>query len=511
MNNRKIKQAICSITVFKTQNFKNLIKYCPLLLERRGLGVEAKTIFSTIFFLLLIFFAQAQKKLTLQQAIQMGIANNIDVNQSDLQMQKANITLKQSRAQMLPDLNATADHGINQGRSIDPFTNGFVNQKVDYASYGASSSILLFNGLSLHNLIKSNSLGYEASKMELQQAKDNLTISIILAYLNVLSAEDVLENSKSQQVVTGKQVDRLNILNQSGAIAPSQYYDLKGQLANDQLAVADNEAAVETAKLNLAQLLNIAYDKNMDVERLPDEAFNINYTASPDEVYATALKQFAQIKAVHFRTQSAEKNINYYKGQLYPSLSFSGNINTNYSSAATQSFFLNSTEVPSSDYVVVNGTQVPVITKQNNYNTKKINYGNQLNNNLFTTVNLGLRIPLFNAWRVRSNVKLAKIDLKNSELVEQNTKTVLQQSIERAYVNLTNSSDKYKILLDQKNSFEESFQSAEIRFNAGAITSVDYLIAKNNLDKTNTNLIISKYDFVLRSKILDYYQGKALW
>ena len=101
--------------------------------------------------------------------------------------------------------------------------------------------------------------------------------------------------------------------------------------------------------------------------------------------------------------------------------------------------------------------------------------------------------------------------MKNNELVEQNTKNQLQQSIERAYVNLTNTSDKYKILLDQVNSFTESFRAAEIRFNAGAITSVDYLIAKNNLDKTNINLIISKYDFLLRAKILDYYQGKALW
>jgi len=348
--------------------------------------------------------------------------------------------------------------------------------------------------------------------MELQQAKDNLTINIILAYLNVLSAEDILANSRNQQVVTSKQVDRLNTLNQSGAIPPSQYYDLKGQYANDQITVVDNQSALETAKLDLSQLLNIPYDKSMDVERLPDDAFNIGYVAEPDKIYDTALQQFAQVKAVHFRTESAQKNIRAIQGQLYPTLLLSGNIGTNYSSALTQSLFVNSVDVPSAtDYVVVNGSQVPVITKQNNYNTQKVTYNNQLSNNLASGVNLGLSIPIFNGSQVRSRVKLAKIDLKNSELVEQNTKTVLQQSIERAYVNLTNISDKYKILLDQVQSFTESFRAAEIRFNSGAITSVDYLIAKNNLDKTNTNLIISKYDFVLRAKILDYYQGKVLW
>ncbi len=470
-----------------------------------------KTIFLNIFFVMACFIVHAQNKLTLKQAIETGIANNLTVNQSDLQMQREDITLKQSRLSMLPNLNGSANHGTNNGRSIDPFTNAFINQNVDYASYSASSNLLLFNGSSLQNRIKSNRLGYEASKEELQQAKDNLTINIILAYLNVLSSEDILESSKSLSEVTQKQVERLGILNQSGAIPPSQYYDLKGQLANDQLTIVDNQSALETAKLNLAQLLNISYNKSMQLERMPLESFNISYDADPEKIYQAALQQFAQVKAVHLRTESAERNIRSIRGELFPTLSFGGNVNTNYSSAATQSTFLNSSFVPSNDYVIVNGSQAPVITKQDNFDTKKIGYGDQLKNNKFTQFNLGLTIPIFNGSQVRSRVKLAKIAFKNNELIEQNTKTELQQSIERAYVNFTSTSEKYKILLDQVKSFQESFRAAEVLFNSGASTSVDYLIAKNNLDRTNTNLIISKYDFVLRSKVLDYYEGKALW
>lgn len=470
-----------------------------------------KTIFLYIIFAVACFTVEAQNKLTLKEAIETGIKNNLLVNQSDLQMQREDVILKQSRATMLPNLNGFANHGTNNGRSIDPFTNGFINQNVNYASYSASSSVLLFNGSSLQNKIKSNRLGHEASQQELQQSKDNLTINVILAYLGVLSAEDILETSRSLSLVTVKQVERLNILNQSGAIPPSQYYDLKGQLANDQIIIVDNQAALETAKLNLAQLLNIPYDKNMQLERMPLESFNISYNAEPDKIYQAALQQFAQVKAVHLRTESAEKNIRSIRGELYPTLSLSGDVNTNYSSVATQSVLLNSAFVPSTDYVLVNGSQVPVITKQDNFDTKKINYGSQLKNNKFTSFNLGLAIPIFNASRVRSRVKIAKIDFKNNELIEQNTKTELQQSIERAYVNFTSTADKYKILLDQVNSFQESFRAAEILFNSGATTSVPYLIAKNNLDRTNTNLIISKYDFVLRSKVLDYYEGKALW
>lgn len=473
--------------------------------------MNIKSFFLIAAFVSSAYFSTAQNKLTLQQAIETGIKNNIDVLQSDLLMQKADIVFNQSKENMLPNLNASADHGYNYGRSIDPFTNSFINQKVGFASYGASSNIVLFHGLSLQNALKSNKLDYEASKLELQQAKDNLTINIILAYLQVLSTEDVLVQSQEQVLVTQKQVDRLGVLNQSGAILPANYYDLKGQLATDQIGIVDNKANLETAKLSLVQLLNIPYDKNLEVERMPEENFNTNYSGTPDSIYQTALKQFAQVKAANLRTQSAEKNISSVKGKLFPTLSFGGNINTNYSSVASRDYFLNTTETPSSNYVTVDGAQYPVIVKQDNYNSKKINYSDQLSNNLFYTIDLGLSIPLFNAGRVRNEVKLAKIDFKNSELVEKNTKTQLQQSIERAYVNLSSSSEKYKLLQDQVSSFAESFRTAEIRFNAGAITSVDYLIAKNNLNRAQSNLIIAKYDFVLREKVLDYYGGTALW
>lgn len=467
-----------------------------------------KIFFTATFFFLVNFCAIGQDSLSLQQAIDLGIKNNLEVKQSDLQMQKQGIALRQTKAFMLPDLNAIANHGINQGRSIDPFTNSFINQTVNYASYGASSSVLLFQGSSLQNKIKQNNLAYEATKMEWQQAKDNLTINIILAYLQILSAKDVLEQSRQQAVVSNKQVERLEILNKEGAIAPSELYDLKGQVANEQLTIADNEAALATAKLNMCQLMNIPYNKNIEVDRLPAESFAMNIPENTEVIYANSLQNFAKIKAVHFRTLSAKKAIKSAKGELFPTLSLGGNLNTNYSSVATQSSFINTTEVLSSDYVNVNGQKISVMIQQNNFNTRKINYGDQLSNNLFSSINIGLAIPIFNASQTRNKIKLARIDLENNRLVEENAKTELRQSVERAYLNVNTSLKKYKILQEQVAAFAESFRSADVRFNSGAINSVDYLIAKNNLNKAQTNLIITKYDFVLRKKVLEYYQGK---
>ncbi|MEO6818321.1 MAG: TolC family protein [Ginsengibacter sp.] len=470
-----------------------------------------KTFLLNFLFLSIAFTTVSQDRMTLQDAVKLGIKNNLDVNQAGLQMQNAEIDYKQSRAFMLPDLNASASQGINQGRSIDPFTNSFINQKVGYASYGANSSLLLFRGSSLQNQIKENKLGYEASKLERQDAIDRITINIILSYLQIVSAEDVLKQIQEQVLVTDKQIERLEILNKEGAIAPALLYDLKGQSANEQISIADQKSTISNAKLNLLQILNIPYNKNFEVAGISPENISSPYPQIPEEIYQAALNNFARVKAAKLRTESSEKSIKSARGELFPSLYLGGNLNTNYSSVASRSFLLNTSEVASTDYVMVGGDKIFVNTQNNNFRTDKINFGDQLSNNLFSSVNLTLNIPLFNAGQTRNKIKRAKITYENYRLVEQHTQTELQQAIERSYVEVENSFAKYQLLENQVIAFTESFRAAEIRFNTGLITSVDYLITKNNLDRSNTNLIISRYDFILRSKVLDYYQGKALW
>jgi outer membrane protein len=428
-----------------------------------------------LFFLLISFFAKGQT-FTLQQAIDTAIAKNIPVRQTSLLMEQAAINWKQSRLNRLPDLNATINHGINQGRSIDPFTNSYVTQQINFAGYGISSGTLLFNGMNLSNLIKQNAYAYEASKMEWQQAKDNLTLNVILAYLQVLNNEDVVASSTRQAELSQKQLERLQILDKEGAVIPSQVSDIKGQFMNDQLAILNARNNLETSKLDLAQLMNIPYSKNIQLERVNVGELLRAYDKDPKTIYENSLQQFSLIKSVDLRKQSARYALRATKGELFPSLFFNGNLNTNYSSVATNT-------------------------------TGKIPYREQLNNNVFSTVGLGLRIPIFNSLSVRNRIKLADLTLKNTELIEENTKQLLRQQIEQAHLNMTNAFERYKTLLEQVEAYTQSFKAAEVRFNSGVGTSVDYLLAKNNLDRATINLISAQYDFALRKKVLDYYQN----
>jgi outer membrane protein len=429
-----------------------------------------------LIFLLIFSNTVFAQKFNLQQAIDTAIANNILVRQNNLLMQREAINWNQARLNRLPDLNANVNHGMSQGRSIDPFSNDFVNQQINYANYNISSGVVLFNGLNQVNSVKQTAYAYEASKMEWQQAKDNLTLNVILTYLQVLNNEDILVSSTRQSELTQKQLERLELLDKQGAINPSLASDLKGQLMNDQLSILNAKNQLETTKLMLAQYMNIPYSKDMQLERINVNDMLTAYMQGPNEIFENATNQFALIKSVELRKRSAEYAVKAAKGQLTPSLILSGNTGTNYSSAARTA-------------------------------TGKIPYNEQLNNNRSSNVGIGLRIPIFNNFSVRNRIKLANLDWKNAQLVEENTRIVLRQQIEQAHLNMTNAFERYKTLQQQVEAYQQSFKAAEAKFNAGVGTSVDYLIAKNNLDRANINLISAQYDFVLRKRVLDYYQN----
>lgn len=469
--------------------------------------------FKNIALLIILFTSNvsAQRLFTLKQAVDTAISNNLLVKQSDLQMQNASINYKQARNNRLPDLFANMNHGLNQGRSIDPFTNSYASQNISYGNYNLGSEITLFNGFQIKNFIKQNLYGYEATKMELQNEKDNLTLNIILTYLQILNNEDQLSQSRNQVALSKKQVERLEVLNKEGSIIPAQLYELKGQLANDELAVITNENAVEASKLTFSQLMNIPYDKNIEVERLTADNYALTYEANVESIYQVAASQLAQIKGTELRRQSAEKAVDVARSRFFPLVGLGGNLGTNYSSAAQENIFLNTTEVPSGDFVDVNGNKLPVITSRSNFNSQKINYSNQFTNNYSTSINLGIRIPILNGFRARNNVALAKNDLKNTEYIAETAKIQLKQNIEQAFFNMSAASRRYTTLLQQVNDFTTAFKAAEVRYNEGVSTQVDYLIAKTNVDRSRINLITAKYDYIFQTKILDYYQGKLVF
>ena len=449
-----------------------------------------------------------ENKMTLQQCIDTALKNNIQVKESGLQADAASVNLKQAKYNMLPGLNGGFGYGLNQGRNVDPLTNNYINQQLTSSNVNLSSGIVLFNGMRLQNLIKQNSLTYGAAQMDLQQEKDNLTLNVILAYLQVLSNEDVLETSKTQAEVTGKQVERMGIMVKEGAAANYLLADLKGQLANEEIAIINSSNSLQQAKLSLCQLMNKDYNNELKLEKEGVDLSASAYAATASDVYQSSLQNFALIKANNLKVKSAEKAIRVSRAGFYPGISLNGNLGSSYSSLAESLTATNITEVSTGSYVVIGGNQNQVLRQQQNYSSSKPGYTRQLNNNLGTYAGINIQIPLFNNFQTKNNIKLATINYKNTALQSDNAKLLLKQNVEQAHLNMTASFEKYKVLTEQVLNFEESFRAAEVRFNNGVINTAEYLISKNNLDRTRISLAQSKYEYSFRIKVLDYYKGK---
>ena len=432
-------------------------------------------VLSLLLFICISSVSKAQV-MSLQQCIDTALANNFDVRQKFLLMQSAEVDWHQSRSNILPNLGGLVYHGTSQGKSIDPSSNNYVNQDLNYANYQLSSSVTVFNGGNLQNAIKQYASAYEASKMEWQQAKDKLVLDVIVRYLTVLDDEELVAAAAKQAEISQRQLDRYQVLDKQGAIKPSDISDLKGQLMSEQLAMLNNQNTLETARLALAQTMNRPYSRDLEPEKINIEQFLSSYPKSANEVFQTALQQFSLIRSVELRKRQYAYAVKSAKGLMYPNLFIDGGLNTRYSSIEQNA-------------------------------SGKVPYNSQLSNNLATFAEVGISIPIFNRSLYRNRIKQADINYKNSQLIEDNTKVILHQSIDQAYLDMTNAFQKYNLLLQQVEAYTESYKAAEVRFNAGVGTSVDYLVAKDRLDQSNFNLIAAKYDVVLRKKILDYYSG----
>ncbi len=453
---------------------------------------------------------ETYSKLNLKQSIEIALANNIPVKQNGLRVERAEVDKSQAKSNLLPFFNANFNYGWNTGRTIDPITNSYINQQLSSSGVGISGGILLFNGLQLQNFIKQTGHALDASKMDYQQARDNLTLNVILAYLLVLNNQDQLDIAKNQADVTTKQVERMDILVKEGAVGAYQLADLKGNLAGDKINIVSAQNNLATAKLNFSQLLNIPYNPDIELDAsdfiLPAE----KYPLSSLQVYELGIQNLPMVKATDYRVKSADRMIKAIKGDYYPSITLQGNFNSSYSSAANSSIPGSLVETTTGDYTKIGGTPNPVFRMEQQFSSAKVPYFDQLDNNRGTFYGLFMQIPIFNNFFVRNRVKMAKINMRDAELEAANTRITLRQNVEQAWQNMSAAFDRYKVLLEQVNAYEESFRAAEIRFNTGVINSTEFLIVKNALDRANENLAQAKYEFILRNRILDYYQGKPV-
>ncbi len=445
---------------------------------------------------------------TLPQCIEMALSNSVLIKQKQWQAEIEKANWSQSKGSMLPALSGDIFHGLKQGRSIDPYTNSYVNKELTSAYYSLGTNATLWNGGSMSNAASQNKLTYEASQMDIAQMIDNVTINAIIAYYQILNIEELLSQARHQTEVTEKEVERLQLMLNNGAVAPAVLHDLKGQLANDKLNEVNIKNSLETARVNLCQLINTNYSPNIRVKKLSDLPIPENTDGMPGDYIEDAVANSPMVKATDLRLQSSKKRLRSAIGSRMPSLYFSGSLGTNYSSAASFAKAGNTVDAATKSYILTGSDKSTVYAPQTEYFFSKISYRDQWQNNFNSLVGIGLQIPIMNSLQAKRKVELAQIS-ERQEIFQANVSRIqYRQAIDLAYINLQSARERYLLLSSQVTDFSASFQAAETRFKNGSGTTVDYTTAKNNADRAMSQLITARYDLVLRKKILDVYLAK---
>ena len=438
-------------------------------------------------------FSNDTLRLSLRACVERSLSNSLSIKKSVLNTEQSKVNVLSSYMDLLPNLSASASTSRSWGRSIDPTSNEFITQSNEFLSLGGNGSIVVFNGLRNINNITKAKVDLSVSKDALEIQRNATILSTLNLYLNVLLSKELLANTRWQIESTEEQTRRTEKLVETGSTAPLALLNLRAQFANNQLQLVQSQNALRISLLNLKQSLLISYDQYIDTE---DDSLSVlvgtipkELSISVEEIYKDALSIRPEIRMADLNVRSMELQLKINRATLLPSLNLSGGTSTNYSSAADRARLIRDFE----------GNIVGL--------GKSFGVSEQLNENLRSSLSLQLAVPVFSRWNNRSSVQRAKLGYTRARIEAQEARNLLRTNIETAYNEASSALEVYRAAKYKVESTEESFRATEISHSLGASSYTDYIIQRNSLYQSRSELLRAKYSFVFRNQILDFYRN----
>ena len=453
----------------------------------------------------------AQEPWSLEVCVQYAMENNIQIKQSVLNTEYNQNLLKQSKLGQIPSLSGNGNYNYSWGRVLDETTYRYSdNQSINSINLGISSTTNLFSGLRVRNTILQNELNLMASYEDVEKVKNDISLIIASAYLTIMFNRELLAVTESQLEITGQQVNRTLKMVDAGKLARGNLLELQAQYASEELNQVNAENQLAISLLDLQQILDLPIDTAFDVV--------IPVLSDPDEdplmmnaleVYRIAELEMPEIKSAVLGLESAEKGLAIAKGGRSPQLYMSANFNTGYSDIRQRVISLSApVQVPIG--ITGGGETVYSLNPQEIPEFGAYPFINQIGDNAAAGVGLGLSIPIFNGWQINSNIANARIMHKNAQLDLQSKKLTLYATIQGAYADAVAALKKFNATQKALIFMEESFKYTEKKFEVGLVNTVDYNMSKNQLISTQSDLLQAKYDFIFRTKILNFYKGEPI-
>lgn len=412
---------------------------------------------------------------SLEKCIKYAHENNLQIKQQEINVEKAENIVLQSKLNFIPTLNASINHGMNWGRSVNLQDLQIIKNHLSQStSASLSSSINIIEGLQKFNTLKSNKTSLAISIQNVAYQKNQITIAIAKAYLQVLLSSRIKEAAQESYKSMQQQVEKTKKLVDAGNQAYGTLLEIEAQLATEkyQLIAAEND--YRTNYLILKQLLDLGQeidftiiDPNVDNLITPFKEEDIN------TLYEKAL-DLPQIKAAKLALDKSKIDYKTEKSKIYPSVSFSAGYGTYYSDNSEAAFF------------------------------------RQFEENKNPSISFGLHIPIFNNYTTTTSIRNARLNIKNSEIELKTKHHDLYKEIQQAYNDALSSYEKLNAATQNMISLKESFSYVEKKFNVGSLSVTDYTISKANLFKSVSEYYQSAYQYIFQIKILDFYAGEPI-
>lgn len=414
--------------------------------------------------------ASAQQVLGLEECAELLVKNNLTFREGQLQAEAAQAQWRQAKSQQLPTLGINASQGVNLGRSIDRFTNAYIDQLYNSSYVGANVQEPIFQGFQVQNQIRQFKLLKESSLENSTAVRNSQLLLMVQAYVQVLAGKALYESAQQQAATSREQVDRVEKQVKAGVVGANGLYEIRAQLSND---VFDEVTALNNyrmARLTLFQLLNIPPDADTQFRPLTVSA-NEPAPLVAGELFEEAEKNFPSIRAAELRRQSFIYQVKSIKALNYPSLNASANLGAFYAST-----------------------------------NKQLDYFAQLNATRNGSLSLGLYIPIMGRWQTRPRVELAQVQERIARNDLDQSRLLLRQGIEQSVLDVTASQDRYQAAREQAEALEASYATVASRLNAGTATIFEYSLSKANLARAQANAIRATYEYIMNRKILQYYR-----
>ena len=422
-------------------------------------------------------FALAQQPWSLEQCIDYAIEHNLTIKQQEANREQSKIELNTAKWSRLPDLNGSASHSFNFGRSLQA-NNTYQSINTQSTGLNLSTSVPLFTGLQIPNNIALSKLNLKAAIEDLNKAKEDISIQVTSAYLQILFNQELAKVAHEQVALSKELLSQKEAFFKVGKASEAEWLEAKSRVAQDELSAVQADNNYNISLLELTQLLELPTPEGFGIVAPATEGEDafVPLTA-PEEIYAGAVQSKPGIKAAQYRLEGAEKNIRIAQGAYYPQLSLGAGLGTSY-------YKMSGNDNPS--------------------------FSSQLKNNFSQYVGISLSIPIFNRFSTRNRVRSARVQHMTLGWQLEDSKKTLYKEIQQAYYNAVAAEKQYRSSMDADKAAYSSFKLTKEKYTNGKATATEYNEGRTNWLKTVSDRIQAKYDYLFRTKILDFYKGIPL-